>query len=55
MILAWGVRFMRFRSASVSGCASGSARAASYTARGFIGLRILPEAVILLSLGCSPG
>src|SRR5271165_2636529 len=57
MILACGVRFIRFRSAWVSGCASGSARAArsmasSLIARGELG--VLSEVVVLLILCCPP-
>src|SRR5216684_1496657 len=50
MILACGVRFIRFRSSAVSGCASRSARAAASTAAGVMGLSVLLEVVILLIL-----
>src|SRR5271157_2255413 len=57
MIFACGVRFIRLRSAAVSGCASRSARAARSIASAVIGrggLGVLPEVVVLLMLGCSP-
>src|SRR5260221_1967930 len=53
MIFACGVRFIRLRSISVRGCASGSVRAARSTASALIdrgGLSVLPEVVVLLTL-----
>src|ERR1039457_6706317 len=58
MIFACGVRFIRLRSASVSGCASRSARAARSIASkdiGLGGLGVLPEIVVLLTLCRPPG
>src|SRR5271154_3720440 len=55
MTFACGVRFIRLRSAGVSGWASGSARAAASTAWGVMGLRVLLEVVVLLILRCPSG
>src|SRR5271165_549917 len=58
MIFACGVRFIRLRSAAVSGWASRSARAAHSTASAVIargGLGVLPEVIVLLILRRSPG
>src|SRR5271157_84479 len=57
MIFACGVRFIRLRSASLSGCASRSARAARSISSAVIGRRrlaVLPEIVVLLILCRSP-
>ena len=57
MIFACGVRFIRLRSVSVSGCASRSARAARSIASAVIGLGglgVLPQVVVWLILRCSP-
>src|SRR5271165_7191351 len=58
MIFACGVRFIRLRSVSLSGCASRSARAACSTASALIArirLAVLPEVLVLLMLRRSPG
>src|ERR1700691_352095 len=58
MTFACGVRFIRLRSSSESGRASRSARAARSiwsAVIGLGGLGILPEIVVLLTLGCPPG
>ncbi len=52
---ACGVRFMRFRSAWFSGCASRSAHAASSMAPGLIGLGVGFEVVLLLISCCPTG
>src|ERR1700733_8201811 len=47
MIFTRGITCMRLKSASVRGCASGSARAACSTASVDIGRRVFPEILIL--------
>src|SRR5277367_437935 len=58
IIFACGVRFIRFKSARVSGRASGSASAARSTAAGVMGrnpLRVFLEIAFLLMSGGTPG
>ena len=55
MIFARGVRFMRLKSAAVRGRASGSGMAAFSTASTVIGLGILFEVLVLLTLRYPPG
>src|ERR1043165_4769689 len=57
MIFTCGVRFMRAKSAGVSGRLSGSRAAAASISScviGRIGLGVLCEVVILLTFGCAP-
>jgi len=54
MIFARGVRFIRAKSASVRGCASGSASAAFSTSSLDIGRSIFFEILILLTFSRSP-